>query len=314
MNAYLPQALTDDIRYLLRESLTNTARYAQASQVQATIAIEAGRVNIKVSDDGLGFPFQKQHDLAGLTAMHLGPKTLMERIATLNGQLIINSSAAGASLEMTVPQLPQSQTNHFTRADNAFEQEQKPMTISLVLVDDHPLVLNGLQQLFAMQPYMNVMACCTDGEQALQAVMHYQPDILILDLKMPRKNGLAVLRKLQKEKLPTKVVLLTAALDDDEVLEAIRLGVRGVVLKEMAPQLLIQCINKVHAGGEWMEKDSVGRALEKMLKRETGIQHITQILTPPRDQARQADSRWLQQQTNCRKAFHYRRHRKGTFA
>ena len=154
------------------------------------------------------------------------------------------------------------------------------MTINLVLVDDHPLVLNGLQQLFAMEPEINVLACCTDGEQALQTVMHYQPDILILDLKMPRKNGLTVLRELQKEKLPTKVVLLTAALDDDEVLEAIRLGVRGVVLKEMAPQLLIQCINKVHTGGEWLEKDSVGRALEKMLKRETEMQYITQILTP----------------------------------
>jgi DNA-binding NarL/FixJ family response regulator len=153
------------------------------------------------------------------------------------------------------------------------------MTINLVLVDDHPLVLNGLQQLFAVESEINVLACCTDGEQVLQTVMHYQPDILILDLKMPRKNGLVVLRELQKEKLPTKVVLLTAALDDDEVLEAIRLGVRGVVLKEMAPQLLIQCINKVHTGGEWLEKDSVSRALEKMLKRETEMQYITQILT-----------------------------------
>lgn len=153
------------------------------------------------------------------------------------------------------------------------------MTINLVLVDDHPLVLNGLQQLFAMEPEINVLASCTDGEQVLQAVMRYQPDILILDLKMPGKNGLAVLRELQKEKLPTKVVLLTAGLDDDEVLEAIRLGVRGLVLKEMAPQLLIQCINKVHAGGEWLEKDSVGSALEKMLKRETRMQHINQILT-----------------------------------
>ncbi|MGR8997501.1 MAG: response regulator [Gammaproteobacteria bacterium] len=154
------------------------------------------------------------------------------------------------------------------------------MTINLVLVDDHPLVLNGLQQLFSMEPEINVLACCTDGQQALQTVIHYQPDILILDLKMPRKNGLTVLRELQKEKLPTKVVLLTAALDDDEVLEAIRLGVRGVVLKEMAPQLLIQCINKVHTGGEWLEKDSVGRALEKMLKRESERQYISQILTP----------------------------------
>lgn len=154
------------------------------------------------------------------------------------------------------------------------------MAINLVLADDHPLVLKGLQQLFTMETNINVRACCTDGEQALQAAMYYQPDILMLDLKMPQKNGLEVLRDLQKEELPTKVILLTAALDDDEVLEAIRLGVRGVVLKEMAPQLLIQCVNKVYAGGEWLEKDSVGRALEKMLKRETEIQNITQILTP----------------------------------
>jgi DNA-binding NarL/FixJ family response regulator len=154
------------------------------------------------------------------------------------------------------------------------------MTINLVLADDHPLVLSGLQQLFALDPEINVLACCTDGEQALQKAMLYQPDILILDIKMPRKNGLVVLRELQKEKLPTKVVLLTAALDENQVLEAIRLGVRGVVLKEMAPQLLIQCIYKVHDGGEWLEKDSVGCALQKMLKYETEMQHLTKILTP----------------------------------
>lgn len=124
VNAYLPQALTDDIHYLLREALINSARHAQASQVQAAIAIEAGRVNIKVSDDGRGFPFQGQYDLAGLTAINLGPKTLMERITALNGQLIINSSAAGASIEMTVPP-SKNPANHFTRADNTFEQEQK---------------------------------------------------------------------------------------------------------------------------------------------------------------------------------------------
>ncbi len=125
VNANLPQSLGHDIHHLLRESLINIARHAQASQVQAIIAIEADRVNIKVSDDGRGFPFQGQHDLAGLTAIGLGPKTLMERIATLNGQLTINSSDAGASLEMSVPLPPKNQTNHLTRVDSALEQEKK---------------------------------------------------------------------------------------------------------------------------------------------------------------------------------------------
>lgn len=106
VNAFLPQSLADDLHYLLREALVNSAKHAQASQVKASIAIETGQVNIKVEDNGRGFPFRGQYDLAGLTAKHLGPKTLMERIIMLNGQLIIHSSNAGASLEISVPLRP----------------------------------------------------------------------------------------------------------------------------------------------------------------------------------------------------------------
>jgi len=154
------------------------------------------------------------------------------------------------------------------------------MTINLVLTDDHPLVLHGLQQLFAAEADLNVLACCSDGNSSLQAVARHRPDILLLDLKMPGLNGLQVLRELHKRDLHPKVVLLTAALDEDEVLDAIQLGVRGVVLKEMAPQLLIQCIRKVSAGGQWLEKNSVRRALEKLLKRESALQTLAPLLTP----------------------------------
>jgi DNA-binding NarL/FixJ family response regulator len=154
------------------------------------------------------------------------------------------------------------------------------MSISLVLADDHPLLLDGLENLFRLEKDIQVLARCGDGVEALRAVREHQPDILILDLRMPRMDGVAVLRAMKKEKLRTRVVLLTVALDEDEVLEAIRLGVRGVVLKEMAPQLMVQCVRKVHAGGEWLERSSVARALDKMLRREAGAQQIAGLLTP----------------------------------
>ena len=154
------------------------------------------------------------------------------------------------------------------------------MPISLVLADDHPLLLNGLENLFRLEKDIQVLARCGDGVEALRAVREHRPDILILDIRMPRMDGLAVLRALKMEKLRTRVVLLTVALDEDEVLEAIRLGVRGVVLKEMAPQLIVQCVRKVHAGGEWLERSSVGRALEMMLRREAGALQIAGLLTP----------------------------------
>ena len=154
------------------------------------------------------------------------------------------------------------------------------MPIRLVIADDHLLVLAALKHLIHQEQEFDVVACCKDGEETLHAVHEYQPDVLLLDIHMPKKDGLAVLRDMRKEKLSTRVVLLTAALDEDEVLEAMRLGVEGVVLKEMTPQQLLQCIRKVHDGDLWLEKQSVSRALEKLLRREAGAREIAKILTP----------------------------------
>jgi DNA-binding NarL/FixJ family response regulator len=154
------------------------------------------------------------------------------------------------------------------------------MAIRLILADDHPIFLSGLEELLRREPDFDVVASCLEGEEALRAVRQHNPDVLILDLRMPERDGLGVLREMQKEKLSTRVVVLTAALDEEEVLEAIRLGVWGVVLKEMAPRLLVQCIRKVHAGEQWMEKRSVRLALERLLKRESGTREIAAVLTP----------------------------------
>ncbi len=154
------------------------------------------------------------------------------------------------------------------------------MPIGLVLADDHPIVLDGLEQLFRLEQDFKVLARCRDGDETLQAVRKYRPDVLLLDIRMPGKSGLAVLREMKREKLPTRVVLLTGAIDENEALEAMRLRVSGVVLKEMAPQLLVKCVRKVHAGGQWFEKRSFARALETLLQREAGARQIAVLLTP----------------------------------
>lgn len=154
------------------------------------------------------------------------------------------------------------------------------MTISLVLADDHPLILEGLEALFRREPDIKVLARCVNGEETLQAVREYLPDVLILDIRMPKMDGLAVLREMKKENLSPRVVLLTMGLDEDDVVEGLRLGVSGVVLKAMAPHLLVQCVRKVHAGEQWLERQSFSRAMEKILRREAGVREIAEVLTP----------------------------------
>jgi DNA-binding NarL/FixJ family response regulator len=93
-------------------------------------------------------------------------------------------------------------------------------------------------------------------------------------------DGMTVLRELRKQKLNVKVVMLTGAMDENEMFEAIRLGARGVVLKEMAPHLLIECLRKVQSGEIWLENRSTGRALEGILRKEASMQKVSKMLTP----------------------------------
>jgi len=153
------------------------------------------------------------------------------------------------------------------------------MPIKIVLADGHQIVLDSLEQLFAAEADFRVIARCSDGEEALQTVRKLTPDILILEIRMAGMDGLECLRQLKQEKLPTRVVFLTAMVDEDQALEAIRLGAGGVVLKEMAPHLLLLCVRKVHAGEQWIEKQSITRAIEKLLKREAGARRLASLLT-----------------------------------
>jgi two-component system, NarL family, nitrate/nitrite response regulator NarL len=154
------------------------------------------------------------------------------------------------------------------------------MPIRLVLADDHPIILDGLEALFRLEPDIGVVARCINGEEALMAVSRHRPDVLLLDLHLPRKDGLAVLRELRQKKLDTKVVLLAAVLDEEEALEAFRLGVRGMVLKEQAPQMVVRCVRRVHAGEQWVEKHACTRALRALLEREAGESAAASVLTP----------------------------------
>jgi DNA-binding NarL/FixJ family response regulator len=153
------------------------------------------------------------------------------------------------------------------------------MTISLVLADDHPIVLDGLESLFGHEPDLKVLARCLNAKETLRAVREHRPDVLILDLKMPKPGGLAVLREITKDHLSTRVVLFTDTLDEEALIEAVRLGVYGVVLKEMAPRLFVECVRKVYAGERWVEKRSLGHALETLIRREAGLREISGALT-----------------------------------
>ena len=153
------------------------------------------------------------------------------------------------------------------------------MPVRLVLADDHPIVLGGLHQLLSLESDLAVVARCANGVEAMAAVRRERPDILIADLSMPGASGLDLLREIQAASLPVKVILLTARIDHDEVLEAMNLGVAGIVLKASAPLQILDCIRAVAKGESWLDQIIGRRTLDGMLKRHAGVQRAAAVLT-----------------------------------
>jgi DNA-binding NarL/FixJ family response regulator len=144
----------------------------------------------------------------------------------------------------------------------------------LMLVDDHPIVLRGLEQMLARQRDFSVVATCGSADAALQALANDSPDVLVLDLRMPGGDGLDMLRRMADAGRQCCTVLLTAAIDDNEVIEAVKLGVRGLVLKDSEPEALVECIRRVHAGEQWFDQTTVTRAFRAAFDREAAVREV----------------------------------------
>src|SRR5580698_4351721 len=135
--------------------------------------------------------------------------------------------------------------------------------IRIVVADDHPIFRDGLCKLLALEEDFDVVAQAQDGRQVLDVLQQHEPDILLLDLKMPGLDGLATLQRLQTSKHKTRVIVLTASEDKNEFVQAMKLGTSGIVLKQSATDLLIKSIRKVNAGEIWLDSHTTAAVMRQ---------------------------------------------------
>ena len=137
--------------------------------------------------------------------------------------------------------------------------------IRIVVADDHPIFRDGLCKLLALEEDFEVVAQAQDGREVLDVLQQHQPDILLLDLKMPGLDGLGTLQRLQTARNRTRVIVLTASDDKNEFVQAMRLGTSGIVLKQTATELLIKSIRKVHAGEIWLDSHTTAAVIRQFV-------------------------------------------------
>jgi DNA-binding NarL/FixJ family response regulator len=126
-----------------------------------------------------------------------------------------------------------------------------PPPIRIVVADDHALFRDGLCRLLQAQPGFEIVGQTGKGSEVPALVMDLAPDLLLLDLAMPGMTGLEVLRALESSGSKVRAIVLTAQAASDQVLEALRLGARGLVLKEAATDVLLKCMRAVMSGEYW---------------------------------------------------------------
>lgn len=154
-----------------------------------------------------------------------------------------------------------------------------PASIRLVLAEDHAIVLHGLKRLFESEPDFEVVDAVRSGREALEAARR-ACDVLVLDFRLPDMSGVDVLRMLAAERPRCRVVMLTATIGDDDVVQALQLGVNGVVLKESSPEQLLECLRRVHQGEQWIDREMMSRAVNRVTRREAASREASKVLTP----------------------------------
>jgi len=138
--------------------------------------------------------------------------------------------------------------------------------IGILIADDHPIFREGLRRVLEAEPGYRVLGEAADGEQTLKLARQLKAKILLLDIRMPKLSGLEVLRELKALAIPIRTLVLTAALEKEQVVEALQLGASGITLKQTATDVLFESIRCVLAGQYWVCHESVSDLVQALLE------------------------------------------------
>ena len=136
--------------------------------------------------------------------------------------------------------------------------------IRVLIADDHPIVREGFGSIVDAEADIEVVAQASNGLEALERAAEANPDVALMDLRMPQMGGAEAIRRLRQANPDLRAIVLTTYDDDDAIYEAIRAGARGYLLKDVRPKDLVRAIRRVHAGGSLLQPVVVERLLDRL--------------------------------------------------
>jgi len=140
-------------------------------------------------------------------------------------------------------------------------------SIRVLLADDHAIVRNGVAQILNEERGMGVVAEAADGEQAVELFARIRPDVALVDLRMPKLEGVQVVEQIREQFPDAAIVILTTYDTDNDIERALRAGAKAYLVKDVSPQDLVACVRAVHAGRTWVSP----KVAAKLVARVTNV-------------------------------------------
>jgi two-component system, NarL family, nitrate/nitrite response regulator NarL len=153
----------------------------------------------------------------------------------------------------------------------------------VLIADDHPIFCAGVRALLEVDGRLAVVGEARNGHEAVEMTLGLEPDVAFLDLQMPVMGGLEALAEIRRRGSPARVVMLTAAIDRKQIFEALRLGARGVLLKDAAPELLHRSVQAVLAGQYWVGQESMSDLVQYLCDLSAGPRESRRYGLTPRE-------------------------------
>ena len=246
----LPERIEITLFRVAQEAMNNIAKHAGAKAAQIQLEYQPSTVRLRVSDDGAGFDPAALSET--LTGGGFGLTSMQERARLLGGRVDVRSQVGlGTEVSVVLP----------VRADDgptpalahvsihANRPADRPDAIRVLVVDDHEVVRRGIRAMLDRSAGITVVGEAGDGESALAQIAELKPDVTLLDVAMPRMDGVRTLQELRRHGLTARVILLSVFAKEEQIFEGIRSGARGYLVKDTGRDDLIHAIRTVHDGG-----------------------------------------------------------------
>ncbi len=142
--------------------------------------------------------------------------------------------------------------------------DEDPRPVKILIVDDHPVVRAGLMSMLSTHPELDVVGSAAEGDQAIAMITEHAVDVVLLDLRMPKKGGIETLAALRQLPIQPRAIILTSYESDEEIYQSVRAGAQGYLLKASSEEEMIDAIFAVHAGERYLPNDIASRLADRM--------------------------------------------------